>query len=382
MAAEQEYTAVVYSTTSGRVLYDIDLAGDPDWSAKINEEGDWSVPIPLRGGESTVRLHEWIIPYRYSVAIILGSTVCQAGPILPYDPSSNESTIAVKGKGFWELMNRRVLHNRLWDPSSKRITDSSADITFTDLLANIARQIVEQSTLWAFRPGSALPLDLPPYIAGGGPNVRTYHGYEMASAGQRLKELTQVDGGPDVYFQPYMTTVGGTRFVRHRMLIGQPFLVQPGVPLLFDYRSSLVSLGIQGGGTTPAITAFVKGTGNEAGQLYGYATATALTDAGWPALDMVDTNHTDAALQPTLDGWAAADVARYGVQPELWQATVKASYDPDISTYIPGHFANYSVKNHHWLPDGIYNWRIVGLSHSGSSDRNTVDHQLQAARSF
>jgi hypothetical protein len=283
----------------------------------------------------------------------------------------------VSGKGFWELLNRRVLHNRGWNPATKRITDTSADLTLNDSLPNIASSIVDHATSMTYRPGSALPVDLPTPAATGS-NTRTYHGYEMAMAGQRLQELTQDANGPDVLFQPYLTVVGGLRYVRHRMLIGNPYLTQRGVPLLFDYRSTLKELTIAGDGSDQANAAFVKGTGNEAGQLYGYIADTSLITAGWPMLDMVDSNHTSASDQTTLDGWASGDVAVANSRPEQWQAAVLADSDPRWGSYLPGHFADYSVKNHHWLPNGKYSYRILGVSNA--PERDKVLHHLQAVR--
>lgn len=382
VVAERVYTALAYDTVTGRVLFELDLASEPDWSARINDVGGWKLTVPLEGGSKTAKVREWCVPWRFSVAIVRGrgvptDTVCQAGPIVAYAPDDSRPVHTVSGKGFWENLNHRILHNRSWNPATARITATSADLTINDSLPNIARSIVDHATSMTFRPGSALPVDLPTPTAVG-TNTRTFHGYEMAFVGTRLQELTQVDNGPDVLFQPYLTVVGGLRYIRHRMLIGNPYLTQPGVPLLFDYRSNLVKLTIAGDGSDQANTAFVKGTGNEAGQLYGYSNSTTYTSLGWPMLDMVDSGHTSTQEQPTLDGWAIADVALYNSQPEQWQATVLADAEPRWGSYLPGHFADYSVKNHHWLLPGKYSYRILGVSNA--PDRDKVLHQLQAVR--
>ncbi|WP_410644488.1 hypothetical protein [Amycolatopsis sp. lyj-346] len=381
-ATERAYTALAYTTVTGRVLFEVDLAAEPEWSSRINDVGGWKITVPLHGQARAAKVREWCVPWRFSIAIVRGQgvasdTVCQAGPIVPYAPDDDSPVHTVSGKGFWEILNRRVLHHRNWNPATARITDASADLTINDSLPNIARNIVDHATTMTYRAGSALPVDLPTPTETG-TSTRAYPGYDMAMAGQRLQELTQVSEGPDVLFQPYLTVIGGLRYIRHRMLVGNPYLVQPGVPLLFDYRSNLVKLTIAGDGSDQANTAFVKGTGNEAGQLYGYATDPSLVTAGWPLLDMVDSGHTSASEQPTLDGWAAADVALYSSQPEQWQATVLADAEPRLGSYLPGHFADYSVKNHHWLKNGKYSYRILGVSNG--PERDKVLHQLQAVR--
>jgi hypothetical protein len=379
--AEREYAAMVYDTVTGRVLYDLDLAAEPDWSSMLNDAGGWKISVPLDGGPRTVKVREWCVPDKFSVAVLRGDFVCQAGPITPYAPGDTDTLFTVSGKGIWDILNRRALHNAAFNPAAgMRLTDPAADITLVNSLPNIAREIVNHQINMQFVLGSNLPIDLPALDPAGGTNTRTYHGYDIAMGGARLRELTQVDGGPDVLFQPYLVTVSGVRFIRHRMLIGSPYLVQPGIDLQFSYRRTLTSLTIAGGTSPTAVRAFVKGTGNEAGQLYGTATESSLVAAGWPLTDQVDTGHTDASVQSTLDSWAGADVALSSGQTEQWQATVLADADPRLGEYSPGHFVKYAVDSHHWLPDGIYRWRIIGISHSGTTPRDRVDHQLQAAR--
>lgn len=381
MATELAYSALAYDTRTGRVLYNVEMDSEPEWTTQINDPGSWKITVPLEGGASTARVREWAVPWHISIAIVRGQgiqtdAVCQAGPILPYSPDPKETRLTLGGKGFWELLNRRVLHNRSWSPTAL-ITDVSADVTFTDSLSNIAWKIVSECTNYQNRPGSDLPVDLPAAFGSDG-NTRTYHGYDIAFAGIRLQELTQVDKGPDVLFEPYISVTNGVRYIRHRMLVGNPYITQPGVPLTFDYGSNLVQLTIAGDGSNLANTAFVKGAGNEAGLVYGYATSTTLTDLGWPMLDMVDNNHSSEAIQATLKSWAAADVALYSNQPEQWTATVLADTDPRWGTYTPGSYVTYNVIDHHWLRNGMYNWRIIGVSNG--PERDKIVHHLQAVR--
>ena len=380
MAAEREYAAMVYDTVTGRVLYDLDLVAEPEWSSLINDTGSWKISVPLDGGPRTARVREWCVPDRFSVAVLLGDFVCQAGPITPYQPEDDTTVFTLAGKGIWDILDRRTLHNAAFNPASgMRLTDPAADVNLGGTLPRIAREIVNHQINMQYILGSHLPIDLPD-IPEDGQNVRTYHGYDIAPGGQRLRELTQVENGPDVLFQPYLTTSGGQRYIRHRMLIGSPYLVQPGVDLQFTYRRTLANLTIAGGTSPTAVRAFVKGTGNEAGQLYGTATASNLIAAGWPLTDTVDNGHIDASVQSTLDSWASADVTLSSGQVEQWQAAVLVDADPRLGEYGPGHFATYAVNDHLWLPDGIYRWRITGMSRAGTTPRDRVDHQLQAVR--
>ena len=379
-----EYTAVAYQTSTGRVMYDIDLAADPSWSIALNGSNEgWQISMPLTDRAAANKARECSERWYTSVAIFWDGQGCQAGPVSqnPDMGFINDMPVAViTGKGFWENLNQRLMHNRTWDPATG-ITSSTADLTITDSLPNIAREIVNQATSWTVRPGSALPVDLPTAVASDS-NTRTYHGYETASAGQRLQELTQVENGPDVLFQPYLTTIAGQRYVRHRMLIGTPYLLQAGQPPKWDLGSSMVSMNVAGDSSPLITTSFVKGTGNEAGQLYGYATSADLIGKGWPALDFVDSSHTSASVQSTLDSWARANVAQYARKLEQWKPVILLDDDPHWGTYNPGHFGSYVVNDHPWVPDGTYTSRILGVSSAGTSidDVPQIEHQIEAVQ--
>lgn len=383
---EREYSALVYHTTTGQVFRELQLAELPAWEAQLNDTGGWSIACPLgQDPDQDAWLREFApFPYRFSVAIVLGGdTVVQAGPNTAYQPdeepsSSGVAMLRVGGKGVWQILNKRVLVNAAWNPAATRLTDISADITLTYSLPTIAREIVNHSINKSFVPGSNLPIDLPSQVAG--TETRTYHGYEMIAAGQRLQELTQVDQGPDVVFQPYLITSGGNRYVRHRMLIGAPYLTGPGVALQFDYNSSLVKLAVASNSDGFATSSFVRGTGNETGQLYGYAINSGLINQGWPLLDEVDSGHTSASVQSTLDSWAAANIALSGTLPEQWRATVLADTSPRAGEYGPGHFATYNVVGHHWLIDSMYTQRLLSVGRTSSTPAGMLEHVTQASR--
>lgn len=389
---EREYMVLAYDTRTGRVVRELPLAAEPTWDVRLNDVGGGGVTCPLGTLDRWKNLYEIRRPYRYSLAVGLSGTpvdspLVQAGPIVSYAPDEEPPQGAVPKvsyafQGFWELLNRRLMTTRTWNPATAPITDASADLNIeNNSLANIAAVLIDFATTQQFRAGSDLPVDVVPAFPTDD-NERHYHGWELISFGQRLQELTQVDGGPDVVFQPYLTTSGGYRQVRHRPLVGNPYLVQPGVPLRFDYRSNLVKIAINGAGDGTANTAWVKGTGNENAQQYGYATNQALIAKGWPLLDYVDSGHTSTLIQGSLDSWAAADVALLSNLPEQWKATVKTESNPRLGSYSPGHFVSYNILDHHWIPDGLYTWRLISMARTGSTQKGTIEQVIQALGSY
>jgi hypothetical protein len=219
------------------------------------------------------------------------------------------------------------------------------------------------------RAGSSLPVDVPTNT-GSGAIARTYYGYDMADVATKLHELTQENNGPDIDFQPYLYQDSTGRYIRHLMRVGRDtdgYLAQPGTPPMFDYGSSLRALQIAGDGSKVTTTAWTKGSGDKYTTLYGTASASNLTDAGWPLSDMVDSSHVSATDQGQLSAWATADLALNGKATETWTAYVDANSNPQLGSYQLGYFATFNITGHIWLQDQQYSGRILGIANGRSA---------------
>lgn len=375
-----DYSAVMYSTTTGQIVEEIPLAGEPEWTRLINGGGGgtWDVDFVVDdpGAPHIADVRNARYTWRWSVAVLWGDFVCQAGPTITYKFDDVTGVLRLGGTGLWGLLDHRLQVNKNWNPATAKITDASADTSYTNSLPNIAKQLVRDATSWVNRPGSALPIDIP---ADGpaGTHVREYPGHKQVPVGQVLQELTQEEGGPDIELAPYRSG----QFIRHKLMVGDPHLVQPGTPVAFDYGTSLRSLSIDGNGAGRATSVFVKGAGNEREQLTGYASSTFHTGYGWPALDFVDTSHSSATEQATLDSWAVAGLEQRSTTDEIWTAIVRADGGTDggsaqLGTYWPGSFATYNLNKHPLLADGRYPVRILGMGNG--TETGDIKHFLES----
>jgi hypothetical protein len=377
----------VFDTTSGRVLgpAELPISAPPTWARLINTSSAGQVIMPLQSqgtawAADPRALRALMIPWRFSIAVLWGTYVCAAGPITSYPVDDSAGSVQVSFGSFWSLLNRRNLHSLAYNPDTTLITSATANVTFTGQLWDIAADIVRTAVGYTGRAGAALPVDVPA-DSGAGTNTRTYNGYDLAAAGQRLTELTQVDGGPDVDFAPYLVSVPGSgRFIRYRMAVGQPYIQQAGGAVTFDYMSSIQALPFDADGSNVATTAWVKGAGNESAQLAGYASNSALVTNGWPILDYVDSAHSSTSDTALLNSYAVADLALYSKAVETWKPQVRADATSPLGSYDPGYFASYNVIGHPWIPSGLYSVRILGFGNG--SDSNTITHALDARGAF
>ena len=260
----------------------------------------------------------------------------------------------IAASGIRALLDRRVLA-RLgeWDH-----TDPRADLVLTNRSpAGIALDLVQVAL---DRPHGELPIVLP-RMDGTGDQTRTYFGYELATVGQRLTELSDLDTGPDIHFRP--------RFRRDRsgiewaLRIGTPHLTQPGAPWHFDHGGNLLEYGWDEDPSVMASTVLVPGDGIERGRLIAHAENTALQDIGWPALDTVITDHTSEKQPDVLDGHARAYLDAYRLGTTRDTATVHTSTHPTLGRYAVGDRCVITPKPDRATPPGPRSRRITTITH-------------------
>jgi hypothetical protein len=284
-----------------------------------------------------------------------------------YSDSDGPPTIDVGCSGIWALFSgKRVIANPAW--TGTNIADATADVTLTDLsLHTIAKRLVQNDLT---RNGN-LPIVLPADIAG--TSERTYPGYDLAYVGERLAQLTQVIDGPEVEFRPEYTDSTRT-FVQWRMRIGNPRLGNLGLPHAFDYGRALTHVDEDGDGSQQQFETWVRGNGMERTLLTGHHADLSLVSSGWPKLENVDGGHTSATEQDTLDGWARADVDTYKRGMTQWAGRVRIdgtdgrgrrTGSPALNIVSAGDSAFFQVRDHRWIPDGVYGQRILSVSSGG-----------------
>lgn len=372
------FSATIFEVKTGKiVIRDIPIIGNPDFDRQINQEGSWKITV-LVGDVSvpkTETLRSIFAPWRFGCAIAWNDQyIAQAGPITTSQFNDSNFQIQVSGGGLWTLLNRRVIIDPAYPlaptTASALLSMATGDLNYGPTsLHTIAKKLVSDS---CSRSLFGLPIDFPADISG--TSVRNYPIYDLASVGQRLKELTQVENGPDVDFAPYFD-LSNPGYIRFQMRIGNPTLTQTGVPLVWDYGTGLRSVSIDSDGSAMVRGIFAKGNGTERASLVAYDQDNTLINNGWPPTELVVSfsSVTDGA---TLQGHATGAKNLYRTPVELWSAIVRADQIPVLGTYAPGTMATFNMQGHAWVPDGGYQQRLLGFSQGPAT--NEVRLVLQA----
>lgn len=310
-------------------------------------------------------------PTRMFAAVLVGDRVVEAGPIWTNDYDQDAGTLSIRASGLASIFDHRLLLSNLiaW-PTAGAVAKSK--LTYTNLsLGTIAKRLV-QATL--AHTGGDLPVVLPSDQSG--THSRTYPGYEMATVLQRLDELTQVEDGPEIAFEPRLTADRlGVEWVMRVGTNADPTLHQSGLDWIADTSATRGSVGgvrVSIDASSVTNRAFMKGAGtDEATVISRPATRAPLIDAGYPLLDSVRTLGGEGGLsQGNVDAHARADLASNDRPWVTWG--LRIAVDDRLGQYRPGDWWQVRVGDGHvYLDPGMYRARLASIR--GSFGESTVD---------
>lgn len=352
----------IAETVTGRIVhFNMPIIDTPQFSRRINDDGSISISIPVGdpGVPAVAKLRAITAPWRYSIAVLVGNTILAYGPIVTYQFDHANSVLRLGAGSMWALFARRMLLAPGAAIASPLNMDPVQDANYANwTLATIMKKLASDSI--GRGATYSLPIDFPADVAGTA--VRNYPIYDLASVGQRMKDLTQVEQGPDVDWDPYLST---PNLIRVNMRIGTPSLTQAGANLIWHDGSSLTYANIDSTAANMTTSVFTRGNATERASQVAYATDTTLTGVGWPVLESIDTTHQSVTDFITLQGYANEWVRYYKNPVETWAAEVVMDVSPLVGTYKPGDTAVFNIQNHPWIPAGRYNQRILGWQQAG-----------------
>lgn len=356
------------------------------WSEVLNDSGDVTCTVPLSDPDNAVLgLRESAAVGKAFLAAVDGDLVLQAGPIWSHGWDDTTQTLTLVAAGMWSYFDHRVLLPVLTGITP---TDAAADTRFSPVVSDpddpgypwavdtqqslqtIAKRLVQQAQTWT---NGNVPVILPSEVAGTA--ARWYKGSALALVGQRLRELTGVEGGPDIMFTPRWTTDRlGIEWVMRIGTPTQPLLFSPqrqNFHLGLDH-SSLSNLKVKVDGSRLASTGFASGGRSDGRGIVTVSPDATLTNAGYPALDLVESRST-ASEESTLQEYSDELVLR-GRQPiTTWSFSHDLSREipPNLEAFNAGDFAVVTVHHSAYLEERPYVMRL--LSRDGDISSNRVN---------
>lgn len=358
--------------TTGNKLAVIPALESSSWETVLNDAGTIDAALPLRAApwQRPRDFLSYLEPGRCYLAAVTIRTrrVLEAGPIWKHRFTDRDGQLRVGASGLWGLFDHRKIINPAWEanPGDTRLQDTKLEYRNRSL-QQIAIDAVADSLA---RQGGSLPI-VQPASAPAGTNERTYFGYELKDLGPALRELTQVEGGVDLAFEPRVRADGqGIEWVQR---VGEPLLAQPGAAWRWDrgaVRGDLRNLDVDTDATGLGQRAWAIGSGMETELVIGSATDLAPLGRGYPLLE-VQTEHPTVLSQTTISehARAARDVAR---RPWRTYEIDVSTVNPDLGAYRPGDWASIVIpRGHEYEPPGVRTCRILSVS-GGTGQRVAV----------
>jgi hypothetical protein len=281
-------------------------------------------------------------------------------------------SVSLGAADFWSYFDHRRVVPLLSSGSPPVTEVANLDVSFVQVDQNeIARQLV---AIAQSHNGGDIGI-VPDTANSGVLRDRTWHGYELADVGQALKQLSEVEGGPDIQF-----TVGANlddlgRPIR-LMRIGTPNLGQVGSPFVFESGAAILSYRFPSDGTRMATRAYALGEGSERGAIIAVAEDADTIANGWPLLES-DANYSTVTEAATLQAHAVAD--RYAGRLPVVLPTITVAGDgsnrfgqrvwASTGEYQVGDQARVVIKDRFFSGDGLDAvFRLVEIAMSPGDD--------------
>lgn len=369
MPADPGISVHIVETRTGNIaINELPYVDTPRFLRQLNNDCNITVTVPVGdlGVPAADRLKALVSPWRFSLAVCMGTAILAYGPIMTYQFQQDSMLLTIGAGSIWALLGRKWAVSPTITLASPLSMDAAQDLNYTSLtLASIARGLVADTV--GRGSGHELPIDFPASVAG--TNLRNYPVYDLANIGQRLKDITQVENGPDIDWDPYFNTSSN---IRIGMRIGNPTLTQVGQALIWDSQSSIKHVDVDSNASGMATAVLTRGNATERASQVAWANDTSLVTVGWPVLETVDTSHQSVTDFSTLQGYANEWIRFYKNPVVGWKADIVATASPVVGTYKPGDLATFNMQGHPWIPNGTYSQRILGWSDAGPSSLTLV----------
>lgn len=371
------FRAFLFNTVTGKITGDIPVS-KVSWGERLNGPGQIQLTTQVRSKQVEnldIRMSTQVVVQ--SLGVSYNGVILEAGPIWMQDYDADKETLSLTASGIWSILDaRKALPGN--SPGTAMdgtgvVTNQPASAVISIVnkeLGSIARELIRISIqdnpftrLDGLNAGS-LPIILPAVV--NGTHKENYNGFDLGWIGDRLRQLTARQNGPDIRLRPRFKGEDPT-YVEYVLETGteaQPLLQQVGPDWLWDTsveKSAAVKLSVKRDGTKLATRAWTPGNGQERNMLLAWQTDTTLVEAGFPWTE-IDTASKQIEDMNVLQGYADRQLADSMAPWDQWSLSVRADVAPKLSDYLPGDWARIVVgPGHPIILPGEYRVRILAV---------------------
>lgn len=385
---------IIGDLRTGRRILDLPVLKGP-WDDKLDTAETIRVTVDLQDPDvQALGLRNTATPTKAFLGAVEGDTIKACGPIWTKHYNRDDSTMELGAKGLMSIFDHRLILPLLaanldvgqWtipDPSdnTKTIPNPALTTQYNGIWwGTMAKRLVQQCLSWT---GGNIPIVFQAdEIDGVADHTKTYLGADFKPVGEALRQLSELDGGPEINFQPRFTSdMLGVEWVMQTGTVAQPLIFGQSVPQwnLTVGASPISNFQIDEDGTGMASLSWATGGRQADDVLVSRAYDSTLVDRGFPLMEVLDSSHSTVVLQSTLDKYARQNLQNARAPEETWSFDVQAypvdedgnPAGPQVNSYNVGDFCEIviapydpeaGVGDPYIIEGGTFRRRIVGIS--------------------
>lgn len=339
---------------TGRQILDLPVLSG-NWERFLNRPESVEATLDMRDPD-TIALRPRIAaaPGRAMLACAVGDVVLAGGPVWAHRYSRTTKALKLYASGMWSYFDYRYVlpivaatigvdQFTIPDPSAAGKTKPNPAVgTYLTgwEYGTIAKKWVQQAQAWT---GGNVPVVFEADRVG--TRERNFEGADFKNVGTVLRQLSQIEGGPDIRFMPRLTADRlGIEFLLQTGTDASPLLT--GGPHLWDVTapsSPVSAFEVNVDASRLAGTAWATGGRSMDTALVARSIDPTLTDRGYPLLESLDSSHTSVSEQSTLDGYAVEATTLGRTPVETWDFTVEANQQPMLGSFWEGDWCDATV---------------------------------------
>lgn len=379
MVVDPAFRVFVGNMVTGRITCDLP-ASALGWGLRLNDAGTVDATTKAMSTQlADINLRAATAPRAQFLGVAYEDTILEAGPIWKRDFDAKKGELKIGASGIWSLFDKVKVLNWAQINAGTAVPRSTIDLTALSY-GSIARELVRLCIL-ANPANPGLPLVLPDIIAGS--HERHYKGYELGWLGDRLRNLTKIQDGPDIRFLPRFNGADPTKveWVMQTGTDSDPLLYQSGADWMWDATvegSGVTDVGTKTDGHGMADQVWQPGAGSELAMKLASARDTSLITAGYPWTE-ADAASKDVEDTTILQAYADAALAAARRPLETWSVQVRADRAPKLGTYLPGEFAQLNIPETNPMIDpGLRRVRVMAIDGDGTQSVKLTPAPMQA----
>ncbi|MCI2421515.1 hypothetical protein MOQ72_29180 [Saccharopolyspora sp. K220] len=294
------YTYAIADLRTNTLLEEVPLSG-VRFNKPLNSSGRFSGTWKLDERSTYLDPYDLTMPTRRVIYAFRDARPMWGGLIWSRAYNSAEDTVEIGAGEWWSYFDhRKVLPVLPVNPDLTTVAGLSTAYDNVDQ-NEIARRLVVLAQQHA---GGDIGIEFDDSVSNF-VRDRTYQGYDLTDVGEALRNLTNVEGGPDMVFDviPAPSGIGAPRRI---LRIGTPWLGQQGSSHVWEIGGNAIRYTWPTDGTRMATRAYATGEGVDLGTPIAVAEQPERYDQGFPLLEL-ETNYSGAETEATLAGHAEAD---------------------------------------------------------------------------